>query len=83
MTDRLVLVLLKSVSEILPVPLAGGLLIPATKARLHENAVPVSVLAGIKLNNELSHIAGVKDVMNNAGRGFTVTVAYTLSVLVV
>ena len=43
-------VVLIKVSEIVPAPLAAGLLIPVTDARLQLNVVPEVVLAGVYVN---------------------------------
>jgi hypothetical protein len=54
-------------------PVAGGLLIPATAALLHENIVPVVPLAGVYEKRVLEQIGDGDNVLVSVGTGFTTT----------
>ena len=67
---------LVSVSTGFPAPDPAVLLMPATRARVHENVVPGVPLVGIYENTELLHIPVGVSVLVSVGVGFTVTTTF-------
>ena len=70
------LVVLIRVSLILSIPIARGLLIPITTARLQAKEVPTVTLVGVYENNVLLHIAGGVSELDRFGVGLTVTTTF-------
>jgi len=66
-------VVLFNVSRGSPVPVAAGLLMPATTARLQSNIVPAVPLVGVYENSVLLQIPGGVRELVNTGIGLTVT----------
>ena len=66
-------VVLISISFGLPVPEAGGLLIPTTAARVQLKVVPAVLLVGLYENIVLLQMAGGVKVLDSVGLGLTVT----------
>ena len=66
-------VVLNSTSPGSPVPEEGGLLIPGTAARVHENTVPAVLLVGVYEKRELLQISGGVSELVSKGVGLTTT----------